>query len=151
MGERIPPNPISSGTYFQCSLPPSPIRPPSSIPPDRERSLWLLSSLLLFNSFFINLFNSFSRYLADLLAERHSLKPFMKALPMCTKLLNQEIIRISGFHQGAFMDHDRFDPDTPYRPLPLPHHPNTTPMDFDGWPPTFPPPQQQQVILGFPF
>ncbi|THU59767.1 hypothetical protein C4D60_Mb07t05530 [Musa balbisiana] len=37
-----------------------------------------------------------SRYLAELLAEHQKLGPFMQVLPICSHLLNQEIIRVSG-------------------------------------------------------
>ncbi|XP_057430390.1 KH domain-containing protein At1g09660/At1g09670 isoform X2 [Lotus japonicus] len=106
MGERIP-----SGTYFQFpppgpGLPPSPIRS-SSIPSDRER------------------------YLAELLAERQKLGPFVQVLPQCTRLITQEIRRITGFNQG-FIEHDRPESDSPFRSLS--QHPNSRPMDLEGWP-----------------
>ncbi|KAI4331653.1 hypothetical protein MLD38_029818 [Melastoma candidum] len=37
-----------------------------------------------------------SQYLAELLAERQKLGPFMQVLPICSRLLNQEILRVSG-------------------------------------------------------
>ncbi|KAH7672453.1 protein quaking protein [Dioscorea alata] len=37
-----------------------------------------------------------SQYLAELLAEHQKLGPFMQVLPLCSRLLNQEIIRVSG-------------------------------------------------------
>ncbi|KAJ0985377.1 hypothetical protein J5N97_003733 [Dioscorea zingiberensis] len=37
-----------------------------------------------------------SQYLAELLAEHQKLGPFMQVLPICSRLLNQEIIRVSG-------------------------------------------------------
>ncbi|CAL9774571.1 unnamed protein product [Musa acuminata subsp. burmannicoides] len=37
-----------------------------------------------------------SRYLAELLAEHQKFGPFMQVLPICSHLLNQEIIRVSG-------------------------------------------------------
>lgn len=42
-----------------------------------------------------------------------------------------EIRRISGFNQG-FSEHERFEPDSPFRPLG--QHPNSRPMDMEGWP-----------------
>ncbi|KAK7287021.1 hypothetical protein RJT34_22431 [Clitoria ternatea] len=49
-----------------------------------------------------------SHYLSELLAEYHKLGPFMQVLPICTRLLNQEILRVSGMlsNQG-FGDFDR--------------------------------------------
>ncbi|KAL1808082.1 hypothetical protein DCAR_0727481 [Daucus carota subsp. sativus] len=49
-----------------------------------------------------------SQYLTELLGEHQKLQPFMQVLPICTKLLNQEILRISGMlpNQG-FNDFDR--------------------------------------------
>ena len=42
-----------------------------------------------------------------------------------------EIRRVSGFNQG-FMDHERLEPDSPFRSLG--QHPNGRPMDMEGWP-----------------
>jgi protein quaking len=36
------------------------------------------------------------QYLAELLAEHQKLGPFMQVLPVCSRLLNQEIVRVSG-------------------------------------------------------
>ncbi|KAI4324550.1 hypothetical protein MLD38_030030 [Melastoma candidum] len=49
-----------------------------------------------------------SQYLAELLAERQKLGPFMQVLPICCRLLNQEILRASGMmsNQG-YGDFDR--------------------------------------------
>ncbi|XVF00554.1 hypothetical protein REPUB_Repub04eG0010600 [Reevesia pubescens] len=103
MGERIPP-----GSYFQ--YPPSGIHAsphrPSSLPTDRER------------------------YLAELLAEKQKLGPFIQVLPMCTRLLNQEIRRVSGLNP-SFVDHERFEHDSPFRSFG--QHPNGRQMDLEGW------------------
>ncbi|KAG6435815.1 hypothetical protein SASPL_100692 [Salvia splendens] len=37
-----------------------------------------------------------NRYLSELLAEHHKLGPFMQVLPISTRLLNQEIMRVTG-------------------------------------------------------
>ncbi|KAL1543647.1 KH domain-containing protein-like protein [Salvia divinorum] len=37
-----------------------------------------------------------NRYLSELLAEHHKLGPFMQILPISTRLLNQEIMRVTG-------------------------------------------------------
>ncbi|XP_022762738.1 KH domain-containing protein At1g09660/At1g09670-like isoform X2 [Durio zibethinus] len=89
MGERIPP-----GTYFQY--------PPSGVPasPDRPSVLHTDSE----------------RYLAELLAEKQKLGPFTQVLPLCTRLLNQEIRRVSGLNP-SFVDHERFEHDSPFRKM----------------------------------
>ncbi|CAN1143706.1 KH domain-containing protein At1g09660/At1g09670 [Linum perenne] len=104
MGERIPP-----GSFFQ--YPPSGIHHASphratSFPSDRER------------------------YLAELLAEREKLGPFIQVLPYCSRLLNQEIRRVSSFSQG-FGEHERFEHDSPFRSLG--QHPNGRTMDLEAW------------------
>ncbi|GKV24456.1 hypothetical protein SLEP1_g34069 [Rubroshorea leprosula] len=103
MGERIPP-----GSFFQYPISgvhASPHRP-SSIPTDRER------------------------YLAELIAEKQKLVPFMQILPLCSRLLNQEIKRVSGFNQ-SFIEHERFDHESHFRPLAQP--PNGRQMDLERW------------------
>ncbi|KAF2569746.1 hypothetical protein F2Q68_00024179 [Brassica cretica] len=50
-----------------------------------------------------------SQYLTELLAEHQKLTPFMQVLPICSRLLNQEMFRVSGMmppNQG-FGDFDR--------------------------------------------
>ncbi|KAK9734198.1 hypothetical protein RND81_04G122100 [Saponaria officinalis] len=49
-----------------------------------------------------------SQYLTELLAEHQKLGPFLQVLPICSRLLNQEILRVSGMlpNQG-FGDFDR--------------------------------------------
>ncbi|XP_024981402.1 KH domain-containing protein At3g08620-like [Cynara cardunculus var. scolymus] len=41
-----------------------------------------------------------SQYLSELLAEHQKLQPFMQVFPVCTRLLNQEILRVSGMLQS---------------------------------------------------
>uniref|UniRef100_A0A0D9ZEX3 K Homology domain-containing protein n=1 Tax=Oryza glumipatula TaxID=40148 RepID=A0A0D9ZEX3_9ORYZ len=49
-----------------------------------------------------------SQYLAELLAEHQKLGPFMQVLPICSKLLSQEIMRVSSIvHNHGFGDFDR--------------------------------------------
>lgn len=49
-----------------------------------------------------------SQYLAELLAEHQKLGPFMQVLPVCSRLLNQEIMRVSSMaHDHGFSDFDR--------------------------------------------
>ncbi|KAG5248440.1 KH domain-containing protein [Salix suchowensis] len=104
MGERIP-----SGSYFQ--YPPSGVHhatPPrsSSLPSDLER------------------------YLTELLAEKHKLGPFVQVLPICCRLLYQEIRRASAYNQG-FGDHERYEHESPFRSLG--QRPNGRSMDLEGW------------------
>ncbi|KAM7463873.1 hypothetical protein LguiA_031994 [Lonicera macranthoides] len=49
-----------------------------------------------------------SQYLSELLAEHQKLGPFLQVLPICSRLLNQEILRVSGMmpNQG-FNELDR--------------------------------------------
>ncbi|KAH1160005.1 hypothetical protein AAZX31_11G208400 [Glycine max] len=73
-----------------------------------------------------------SQYLTELLAERQKLGPFMQVLPLCTRLLNQEILRVTGKNEllqnQGFSDFDRM------RFINLSHmaSPNSTP-NFTGW------------------
>ncbi|KAF8394792.1 hypothetical protein HHK36_018728 [Tetracentron sinense] len=55
-----------------------------------------------------------SQYLTELLAEHQKLGPFMQVLPICSRLLNQEILRVSGIisNQG-FGDFDRLQQGSP--------------------------------------
>ncbi|XP_042490211.1 KH domain-containing protein At5g56140-like isoform X2 [Macadamia integrifolia] len=45
--------------------------------------------------------HSFSKYLSELLAERHKLSPFMQVLPQSYQLLNQEILRVTTLLENA--------------------------------------------------
>lgn len=56
--------------------------------------------------------------------------PFVQVLPLCARLLGQEIKRVSGFNQG-FVEHERFDRDSPFRSLG--QSPNGRQMDLEGW------------------
>ncbi|KAK1553146.1 hypothetical protein Q3G72_029657 [Acer saccharum] len=102
----------------------------ASIPPSLSISLSLLH-------FFINNLwereshqeatSNRERYLAELLAEKHKLGPFMQILPLCNRLLNQEIRRVG--YNPSIVDHERFDHDNPFRSL---GHPNGRPIDLEG-------------------
>ncbi|KAM7259725.1 hypothetical protein ACFE04_015466 [Oxalis oulophora] len=49
-----------------------------------------------------------NQYLTELLAEYQKLGPFVQVLPICSRLLNQEIMRVSGMSPGqGFYDPDR--------------------------------------------
>uniref|UniRef100_A0A0D9WGM3 STAR protein homodimerisation region domain-containing protein n=1 Tax=Leersia perrieri TaxID=77586 RepID=A0A0D9WGM3_9ORYZ len=73
------------------------------------------------------------RYLAELLAERQKLAPFMQVLPFCNRLLNQEILRASSLPPNPnFVELERVNHGSPLR---LTGHPmNGQPMDLEGWP-----------------
>ncbi|WJX37065.1 hypothetical protein P8452_24877 [Trifolium repens] len=53
-------------------------------------------------------FDAESQYLMELLAEHQKLGPFMQVLPLCSRLLNQEILRVSG-KNGLLQNHQGFN------------------------------------------
>ncbi|GAU18608.1 hypothetical protein TSUD_124390 [Trifolium subterraneum] len=53
-------------------------------------------------------FDAESHYLMELLAEHQKLGPFMQVLPLCSRLLNQEILRVSG-KNGLLHNHQGFE------------------------------------------
>nr|AFK41792.1 unknown [Lotus japonicus] len=79
-------------------------------------------------------FNVDSQYLAELLEEYQKLRPFMQVLPLCTRLLNQEILRVSGknglIQNQGFSDYDRVQFGS-HNPSLLPSLETTT--NFTGW------------------
>ncbi|XP_022854246.1 KH domain-containing protein At1g09660/At1g09670-like [Olea europaea var. sylvestris] len=103
MESRIPP-----GSYFQYS--------PSGVHGSLQRSSSLTDR---------------ERYLADLLAERKKLAPFMQILPVCSRLLNQEIMRVSGLISNKLIELERMGHDNPYRSLG--QQPNGGPMSVMAW------------------
>ncbi|XP_072999959.1 KH domain-containing protein At1g09660/At1g09670 isoform X1 [Typha latifolia] len=72
------------------------------------------------------------RYLTELIIEKQKLAPFMPVLPVCSKLLNQEILRASSMAPNQnFVDPERIDHGSPLR---LAGHPsNSGLMDLEGW------------------
>ncbi|KAL0348209.1 UNVERIFIED_CONTAM: KH domain-containing protein [Sesamum angustifolium] len=70
-------------------------------------------------------------YLADLLAERQKLGPFMQILPVCSRLLNQEIMRVSGLLSNQVAELERMGHDHPYRSLG--QQPNGGQMGMMAW------------------
>ncbi|KAI0501822.1 hypothetical protein KFK09_016767 [Dendrobium nobile] len=60
-----------------------------------------------------------SQYLAELLAEHQKLGPFMEVLPVCNRLLNQEVMRVSGMVPKGFGHFDRLQHGSP-RPMTSP-------------------------------
>ncbi|XP_011041754.1 PREDICTED: KH domain-containing protein At2g38610-like [Populus euphratica] len=74
------------------------------------------------------------QYLTELLEERQKLGPFMQVLPICSRLLNQEILRVSGrtSNQG-FGDLDRLQYGSLSPMASLDMIPNTIGAGFNGW------------------
>ncbi|QHO48537.1 hypothetical protein HN51_000577 [Arachis hypogaea] len=88
------------------------------------------------NSPNINMRSNFdvdSHYLTELLQEHQKLGPFMQVLPLCSRLLNQEILRVSGKNgmlqnQVGFSDFDRMQYVSPSHMVSSEITPN-----FTGW------------------
>ncbi|KAJ6850650.1 KH domain-containing protein-like isoform X2 [Iris pallida] len=79
--------------------------------------------------------DNISMYLAELFAERQKLGPFLQVLPLCSRLLGQEIVRASGLAPNQSFDTTRIEQSSPLR-LPghhLGHHSNGGRMDLEGW------------------
>ncbi|KAI3914526.1 hypothetical protein MKW92_018312 [Papaver armeniacum] len=72
-----------------------------------------------------------SQYLTELLAEHQKLGPFMQVLPICSRLLNQEIIRVSG-NQG-FNEFDRLQHGSPSPMASSNHMSNIGGTGLGGW------------------
>ncbi|KAK4749535.1 hypothetical protein SAY87_026984 [Trapa incisa] len=75
-----------------------------------------------------------SQYLSELLAEHQKLWPFMHVLPNCSRLLNQEILRVSGMisSQGlSDFDRMRYRSASPMTPSNL--MPNASVPGLGGW------------------
>ncbi|KAL1193787.1 KH domain-containing protein [Cardamine amara subsp. amara] len=75
-----------------------------------------------------------SQYLSQLLAEHQKLGPFMQVLPICSRLLNQEIFRVTGMtpNQG-FTDIDRLRHRSP-SPMASPNLMSNVPgAGLGGW------------------
>ncbi|KAE9606066.1 hypothetical protein Lal_00024938 [Lupinus albus] len=75
-----------------------------------------------------------SHYLTELLEEYQKLGPFMQVLPLCSRLLNQEILRVSGkngiMQKQGFRDYDRIQQGSP-KPSPMLSSDMT--QNFTGW------------------
>ncbi|KAJ6758281.1 hypothetical protein OIU74_027383 [Salix koriyanagi] len=74
------------------------------------------------------------QYLAELLEEHQKFEPFMQVLPICSRLLNQEILRISGRtpNQG-FSDFDRLQYGSPSPMANSDMISNNIGTGFNGW------------------
>ncbi|CAL0317735.1 unnamed protein product [Lupinus luteus] len=86
------------------------------------------------NMYMRNNFDVDSQYLTELLEEYQKLGPFMQVLPLCSRLLNQEILRVSEkkglMQKQVFRDHDRFQQGSPK------HNPmisSDMTQNFTGW------------------
>ncbi|XP_006655420.1 KH domain-containing protein SPIN1-like [Oryza brachyantha] len=74
------------------------------------------------------------QYLAELLQEHQKLGPFMQVLPICSRLLNQEIMRVSGmFRQPGVGDFERLPPASPNQMHPSQIMPNFCGNGFGPW------------------
>ncbi|OAY67262.1 KH domain-containing protein SPIN1-like isoform X2 [Ananas comosus] len=75
-----------------------------------------------------------SQYLAELLAEHQKLGPFMQVLPICSRLLNQEIMRVSGMTPNhGFGDYDRLQRGSPSPLSSSNHMSNLNGNGFSDW------------------
>ncbi|KAL1348651.1 hypothetical protein HN51_024639 [Arachis hypogaea] len=92
----------------------------------------------------INMRNNFdldsSQYLAELLAEHQKLGPFVQVLPFCSRLLNQEILRVSGKNNGLLMQNQGISSEYENRIMQFGSHKPTTLVassdmspNFTGW------------------
>ncbi|KVI11463.1 hypothetical protein Ccrd_010120 [Cynara cardunculus var. scolymus] len=75
-----------------------------------------------------------SSYLAELLEEKKKLAPFVQVLPICSRLLNQEILRASGMipNQG-FNDYDRLQRGSPSPLNPIDIMPEVAAKGLGRW------------------
>ncbi|KAG2672782.1 hypothetical protein I3843_13G051700 [Carya illinoinensis] len=75
-----------------------------------------------------------SVYLTELLAEHQKLGPFVQVLPICSRLLNQEIRRVSGMTPNhGFSDYDRLQRGSPGPMASFDIMSNNRPTGFGGW------------------
>ncbi|KAL6341611.1 hypothetical protein AAG906_032732 [Vitis piasezkii] len=75
-----------------------------------------------------------SQYLTELLAEYQKLGPFMQVLPICSRLLNQEILRVSGMiPKQGFGDYDRLPRGSPSPLGSSEMMPNIRGTSLGGW------------------
>eukprot|EP00261_Vitis_vinifera_P034908 XP_019076151.1 PREDICTED: KH domain-containing protein At3g08620 isoform X1 [Vitis vinifera] len=75
-----------------------------------------------------------SQYLTELLAEYQKLVPFMQVLPVCSRLLNQEILRVSSMiPKQGFGDFDRLQRGSPSPLGSSEMMPNIRGTSLGGW------------------
>ncbi|KAK9159354.1 hypothetical protein Scep_005928 [Stephania cephalantha] len=73
-------------------------------------------------------------YLAELVGEHQKLGPFTQVLPICSRLLSQEIMRVSGIVQNAgFSDYDRLQHGSPSPMASSNLIPNVGGTGLGGW------------------
>ncbi|CAH2049793.1 unnamed protein product, partial [Thlaspi arvense] len=73
-----------------------------------------------------------SQYLAELLAEHQKLEPFIQVVPLCSRLLNQEILRVSGVNQ-ELSDYERLQRGSPSPMASSELLPNLGGTGLGGW------------------
>lgn len=74
------------------------------------------------------------QYLAELLAERQKLEPFVQVVPICSRLLNQEILRVSGMLPNhGFNELDRLQRASPRSMASSDIIPNLGATGLGGW------------------
>ncbi|CAM6033546.1 unnamed protein product [Sphagnum compactum] len=72
------------------------------------------------------------KYLSELLAERQKLGPFMQVLPNCSRLLNQEMVRVTALvGNSALLDQDGLEHGSPLSAGTFIH--NGSSGDLNGW------------------
>ncbi|GFZ20010.1 RNA-binding KH domain-containing protein [Actinidia rufa] len=75
-----------------------------------------------------------SQYLAELLGERQKIEPFVQVVPICSRLLNQEILRVSGMLSNhGFSDYDRLQRGSPSPMASSDIMPNFGATGLGGW------------------
>ncbi|GMP48837.1 hypothetical protein CsSME_00016053 [Camellia sinensis var. sinensis] len=75
-----------------------------------------------------------SQYLAELLAEHQKLEPFVHVVPICSRLLNQEILRVSGMMSNhGFNDYERLQRGSPNLMASQDIKPNLGGTGIGGW------------------
>ncbi|XP_055819249.1 KH domain-containing protein At3g08620-like [Solanum dulcamara] len=79
-----------------------------------------------------NMHQVLTRYLAELLGERQKLGPFMQILPICSRLLNQEIMRATTLLSNQFVDQERMGQESPHR-WSVSQHMNGGQINMGAW------------------
>ncbi|GMP90011.1 hypothetical protein CsSME_00041339 [Camellia sinensis var. sinensis] len=74
------------------------------------------------------------QYLAELLGEHQKLEPFVQVVPICSRLLNQEILRVSGMLSNhGLSDYDRLQRGSPSPMASSDIMPNLGATGLGGW------------------
>ncbi|KAK3121508.1 hypothetical protein QOZ80_8BG0654840 [Eleusine coracana subsp. coracana] len=76
------------------------------------------------------------KYIAELLAEKQKLEPFMQVLPCTSRLLNQEILHVSALLGIPVLDQPGYQHGSPL--INGGSMPNGRPVDMNGWASTVP-------------